>query len=204
MRRILLALLCCSAMAGGSIEAGRVKSASCVACHLEDGNSVNPEWPKIAGQHEYYLREQIRYIREGEQGPRSNPLMYPFVMNLTDQDIDDLAAYFAAQERTNGPAVSAQYATIGEKIYRGGIADRGVPACSACHGPSGQGNSLARYPRIAGQHAKYMVDQLIKYRDKDRTTSPNMIMNMIAFKLTEDEMQAVSEYVQAMHEKEHE
>ena len=147
-----------SAMAKGDPEAGKAKSAVCAACHGQDGNSINPDWPSLAGQHEKYL---IQSITAYKNQMRKNAIMYPLAMSLSEQDIEDLAAYYHSQN-----AVPLTYdeelAKEGENIYRGGT-QNGVAACIACHGPNGKGNPGAGYPVIAGQHASYTIIALKEY-----------------------------------------
>lgn len=180
-----------TALAEGSAEAGQEKSAVCVACHGVDGNSANPEWPSIAGQHAPYLESQLKAFRDGA---RQNPLMSPIAMGLSDQDVLDLAAYYAAQRPAAREADPALVET-GERIYKGGVLERGVTACIACHGPTGQGNPLAKYPVIAGQHATYAALSLRNYAAGERE---NQIMQDIAARMSEDDIRAVSEYVQGL------
>lgn len=200
--RLLLLVLgllwSCFGYAEGNIEAGASKNANCVACHGPDGNSLAPLWPKIAGQHEAYLVKQIKEIRMGEEGPRHNETMYPMVQNLTDQDILDLAAFYANQEQTSGQTKSA-YLEPGAKIYRGGILDKGIASCSGCHGPRGKGNDLAGFPRLSGQHADYTVDQLKAFKEGRRKNDINGIMRDIAMRMSEEDMRAVAEYVAGLH-----
>src|SRR6186713_113702 len=126
----------------GSADAGASKAAVCTACHGVNGNSVNPEWPSIAGQNAVYVREQLAMIRDGK---RVNLLMQPIVKDMTDQDFADLAVYFAAQTPA-GLESDPSYWKAGEALYKSGDAARGIPACTACHGPAGQGNSASGYP----------------------------------------------------------
>ena len=128
-----------SVFAVGNVEAGKQKSTTCVTCHNVDGNSTTTVWPKIAGQYDNYL---VKQLRDFKSGARANPQMIPFMANLNDQDIQDLAAYFSSQQQTPAKAV-ANYVKLGEKIYRGGNLQTGVPACTACHGPTGGGNLLS-------------------------------------------------------------
>ena len=180
-----------TAQAEGSVEAGQEKSAVCVACHGVDGNSANPEWPSIAGQHAGYLTQQLKAFRDGE---RQNPLMSPIAMGLSDQDILDLAAYYEAQ-RPAAREADPELVEAGRRIYKGGVAERGVTACIACHGPSGQGNPLANYPVIAGQHAAYTRLSLRNYASGERA---NQIMQDIASRMSDEDIRAVSEYVQGL------
>lgn len=179
----------------GSVEAGQAKAAPCSACHGLDGNSLNPEWPSLAGQHEGYLLQSLQSFKSGA---RSNVLMSGMAMPLTDEDMADLAAYFAAQKPAGGVANPDLVAT-GERLYRGGNKETGVPACLACHGPSGQGNPAAGWPVIAGQHASYAAAQLAAYRAGERTTDGDtQVMRNVAARLTDDDIKAVSSYIQGL------
>lgn len=194
-------LLSCSyatAVAKGDAAAGKDKSGVCVACHNVDGNSTAPAWPKIAGQHESYLIKQIQEIRKGDQGKRPNPAMYATVEKLTDQDIEDLAAYYTAQKETPGEAQKS-LVEKGHKIYHGGIISKGIPACAGCHGPNGTGNKLANFPSVSGQHAEYTEIQLKAFRSGQRANDTNEIMRTISAKMTDEEMKAVSSYVSGLH-----
>ncbi len=195
---LLLSFSYVTAIAKGDAEAGKQKSGVCVACHNVDGNSTAPAWPKIAQQHEPYLIKQIQEIRKGDQGKRPNPAMYPFVEKLTDQDIEDLAAYFALQKQTSGEAQKS-LAEKGRKIYHGGIVTKGVPACAGCHGPNGTGNKLANFPMVSGQHAEYAETQLKTFRTGQRANDTNEIMRTISAKMTDEEIKAVSSYMSGLH-----
>jgi len=184
------------AAAQGSVEAGQSKAAACGACHGVDGNSVTPEWPSLAGQHPDYTSRQLHAYQNGE---REDVLMSAFASTLSAEDIDDLAAYFAtlpALQRGADP----ELVELGQRIYRGGIPDRGVAACIACHGPAGRGNPLASYPVVRGQHATYMTNTLGAYasgtRRSDAATS--QMMRDIAVALRDDEIRAVTSYMQGL------
>jgi len=189
--------LSCFALTADPV-AGQAKSESCIACHGASGNSVVPEWPKLAGQHQGYLIKQITEIKKGDKGQRSVPTMYGMVMNLSSQDIADISAYYAAQKQTQGSA-QEQYVTLGKKIYLGGNMESGVPACLACHGPVGMGNSAAKFPRVAGQHAAYTELQLKQFQDGSRNNDPSGMMQYIAKKMTDEEIKAVSSYIEGLH-----
>jgi cytochrome c553 len=192
--------LALSAMSGwaGNIEAGKNKSQSCVACHNEDGNSTVPMWPKIAGQYPDYFIKQLHAFQQGETGPRYNAQMQSIVDKLNDQDIADLAAFYASQVQTPGKA-QAEWVTLGERLYRGGDISKGLTACIACHGPKGLGNELANFPRVSGQHAEYTLAQLQAFQNGTRHNDPNNIMQMIAQRMTDQEMQAVSDFIAGLH-----
>ncbi len=178
----------------GDAAAGAAKSAVCSACHGADGNSFNPEWPSLAGQHAGYIAAQLALF---QQGVRDNPLMMPMAMTLSEQDMADLGAYYAAQAAQGGKADPANYRK-GEKLYRGGDRARGLPACTACHGPQGKGNAPAQYPAIHGQHATYAYAQLKAYASGTRKPAGNDIMQVIAARLSDEEMQALASYVQGL------
>lgn len=182
--------------AAGDAEAGKAKSASCAGCHMADGNSVNPMWPKLAGQHSSYLSKQLADFKAGSE--RNSPLMAPIVAALSDQDMQDLAAYFADQSQTPGTADPALVAQ-GESIYRAGINAKGVSACMACHGPSGVGNAPAKFPRVSGQHAAYTAQTLKDFRDGKRSNDPNGMMRNVVARMTDAEIDAVASYIQGLH-----
>jgi len=182
----------------GNASAGQAKSQVCAACHGPDGNSTVPAWPKIAGQSDLYLVKSLIEYRKGDKGNRFEPSMFAMVQNLSDQDIADLAAYFASQTMSPG-TVPASLVSLGEKIYRGGNLATGVPACAACHGAEGEGNNLAKFPRLSGQHPDYTLDQLKKFKAKMRKDDPNGIMQDISQRLSDEEMKAVSSYVSGLH-----
>jgi len=180
----------------GDVEAGKAKSASCVACHGVDGNSVNPEWPKLAGQHEGYLTKQLLYFHSGE---RMNDTMKGMVQGLTEQDARNLAAYFASQEIKYGAADPA-LVELGEKIYRSGNAESGVAPCMGCHGPNGSGNPGANYPVLHGQHAKYVEIQMHGFAEGKRVNENSLkMMQILAARMTNREIRAVASYIQGLH-----
>lgn len=179
----------------GDAQAGQEKSTTCTACHGPDGNSSNPQWPKLAGQHARYTYEQLLAYQNGD---RSDPVMSAQVRSLSDEDMRDLSAYYAEQTVQPGTA-DPDVAELGESIYRGGNLESGVAACTACHGPQGRGIPMADYPRLGGQHATYVIQQLNAYRDGDRTTDPNGMMRDIASRMTDEEIEAVAEYIQGLY-----
>ena len=164
----------------------------CAACHGANGNSAITLNPKLAGQHPEYLLKQLTNFKEGK---RANAVMAAMAANLTKEDMQALAKYYAGQKQTLGKAKSNGVGSLGEKIYRGGIAATGVPACAACHGANGAGIPK-QYPRLAGQHADYALQQLRTLRTGERANAPMMMT--IAAKMTDAEMQAVADYMQGM------
>jgi cytochrome c553 len=191
----LLSFLPLHSLAEGDVAAGKEKSQVCAACHGIDGNSPNPVWPKLAGQHAEYIAKQLRDIKNGE---RENAQMSPMAANLSEEDILDLAAYYSSQKIKHGTADPASL-ELGEKIYRAGSIEAGVPACMACHGPNGRGNPAAQYPALGGQHAAYTQTQLNAFRAGTRANDSNAVMRTIVGRMTDEEIKAVSEYIQGLH-----
>ncbi len=183
-----------SAFAAGDAAAGKQKSATCAACHGADGNSTNAQYPKLAGQHASYLYKELKNFK---QGKRVNVIMQGMVKSLSDKDMQDLAAYFSQQTIKPGVA-DPKLVAQGEQLYRGGDAKRGIPACSGCHGPAGRGNPLARFPRLAGQHAEYVASQLKMFRSRQRANDPNGMMRGVAANMTDQEIAAVASYIQGL------
>ena len=203
MRRFLLTASACVALvitaslhAAGDAEKGAGKVQVCAACHGADGNSTNPEWPKLAGQHASYTAKQLRDFKAGTE--RSNPQMTGMVANLTPEDMDDIAAFYATQTPTGGFVSEAQL-ELGQRIYRGGIKDRKVPACIACHGPKGDGNPPGVMPVVSGQWAKYTAIQLMAFRAGTRANDPDAMMRDAVRGLSDAEIQAVAEYMAGLH-----
>jgi len=183
-----------AALAAGSKEAGQAKAATCSACHGMDGNSLNPEWPSLAGQHSSYILAQLGAFKAGS---RQNPLMSPMAMILSEEDMADLAAYFSSQARRGGETEPSKL-KLGQRVYRSGKPDTHVVACAGCHGPAGLGNAPAAYPSIQGQHATYVAAQLRAYKTGARSSDPNQMMRNVASALAEDEIDAVASYVQGL------
>ena len=180
----------------GSAEAGKSKSTTCAACHGADGNSVNPAWPSIAGQHPTYIVKQLEAFKTGT---RTEPLMLGQAMLLSDQDMRDLAVYFSAMPVAAKTVADRSMLDRGERLYRGGNRENSTPACIACHGPTGRGNPAAAYPSIRGQYAVYAAAQLRAYASGARSSDgPTRVMRDIASKLSEEDILAVSSYVQGL------
>jgi cytochrome c553 len=180
--------------AAGSVEAGATKAIVCQACHGANGNSANPEWPSLAGIGADYIAEQLKNFKEGK---RVNPIMMPNAMGLSPDDMADLGAYFDSLKNT-GLEADPSYWQAGEKLYRGGDAARGIPACMACHGPTGAGNEPAKFPALHGQHSVYLTKQLTDYASGARTTGPNGIMPTIAKRLSAEDIRNVTSYLQGL------
>ncbi|NIR31048.1 MAG: cytochrome c4 [Gammaproteobacteria bacterium] len=193
---VALVLSPAAADAAGDAEAGKSKSQVCAACHGADGNSASAQWPKLAQQHASYTTKQLMDFKEGEE--RMNQVMAGMVANLSPQDMDDLAAYYARQSRRGGYADNDSV-ELGQKIYRAGNAQSGLPACMSCHGPTGSGNPLAVYPSLWGQHAQYTATQLRAFRSGERRNDPNAMMRDVAKQMTDDEIEAVSQYIAGLY-----
>jgi len=200
MKKWLISLSVAAAMtstavnAAGDAAAGQQKSAVCAACHGMDGNSVNPLWPKLAGQHPSYI---VKQLKEFKGGVRNDQTMAPMAMPLSDADMDDLAAYFSSQKQQGGEADPAQV-ELGEKIYRAGNPASGVAACAACHAPNGSGNPAANFPAIGGQHAPYVEKALADFRSGTRSNDVNKMMRGVAGSMTDTEIKAVAQYIQGL------
>lgn len=192
---IILAANIAPVFAAGDAGVGRAKAAMCAACHGDDGNSVNPEWPKLAGQGEAYLVKQLSNFKTGA---RKNATMNGMAANLSDQDMADIAAFFASQKRKVG-TTDKDLLPVGQKLYRGGNSATGVSACLGCHGPDGAGNPAAKFPSLGGQHAAYVVTQLKSFKDGSRANDPNKMMRNITTNMTDAEIKAVADYVQGLH-----
>ncbi|EHN71453.1 c-type cytochrome [Aliivibrio fischeri] len=199
---ILTLLASCSTWAQGDIEAGKQKSATCAACHGQEGNSTLTQYPNIAGQHAGYLEKQLKEFKlgmetQGKQG-RLEPVMSGMAMPLTEQDIMDLSAYFASLPMADN-TTPEEVVPEGKALYLAGDMERGITACVACHGPRGNGTSLSGFPKISGQHADYVKAQLEKFRSADRANDMNAMMRDIAKKLTDEDIDTLSKYVGGLH-----
>jgi cytochrome c553 len=183
-----------SALAAGSVETGATKAIVCQACHGANGNSTNPEWPSLAGIGADYIAEQLKNFKEGK---RTNPVMMPNAATLSPDDMADLGAYFDSLTNT-GLEADPSYWQAGEKLYRGGDQARAIPACMACHGPTGRGNEPAKFPALRGQQSVYVMKQLNDYASGARPTGPNGIMQTIAKRLSPDDMRNLASYLQGL------
>lgn len=181
----------------GDAGAGQARSATCAACHGAEGISVNPLWPNIAGQHATYIAATLRAFREGK---RQDPLMTSQAMLLSEEDIDNLAVHFEGLPGAAQAVLDPGSVDRAEALYRGGDAENGVPACMACHGPTGRGNAAARYPAVNGQHAAYIAKQLRDYASGARQSdAPTEIMQTIASRLSQEDIDALASYLQGLH-----
>lgn len=172
-------------LAKGSASYGAV----CVACHAADGNSTTPANPKLAQQHPEYL---VKQLQEYKSGKRKNAIMQGMAASLSDDDMRNIAYWLASQKAKEGFASDAELVKLGERIYRGGLADRGIASCAGCHSPNGAGIP-SQFPHIAGQHSEYTETQLRHFRDGTRANNPQMAG--VAAKMTDREIKAVSDYI---------
>lgn len=182
---------------GADAANGKKLTGTCVACHGADGNSVNPDWPKLAGMGEAYLLKQLMDFRGDKRHEASMTPMAKMI--ASDSDAADLAAFFASQKTKSGTAKEDQVAA-GKAIYKGGVLSSGVAACAGCHGPSGLGNPAAKFPKLSGQHAKYIVNQLKAFKAGKRNNDTGKMMRNVALKMTDAEMEAVSQYISGLHD----
>jgi cytochrome c553 len=184
-----------TAAAQNAARGQRIAGQVCAACHAADGNSVAATNPKIAGQFPEYLQKQLGDFKAqpGKKPVRESAIMTPMAANLSDDDIQSLAAYYSGQKLRPASAADKDLAALGQKIWRGGIAASNVPACAGCHGPAGAGIP-AQYPRLAGQFAEYVAAQLKGFKDGARSNDANGIMRGVAARMTEREIAAVAQY----------
>lgn len=178
-----------AAVAKPDLAKGEASFAVCAACHAADGNSSIPVNPKLAQQHPEYLTKQLQ---EFKTGARANAIMSGFSAMLTDDDMRNISYWLAAQPAKTGFSKDKEMVALGERIYRGGIADRQVPACAGCHSPNGAGIP-SQYPRLGGQHADYTAAQLTSFRDGARKN--NLQMTQVSAKMNDREIKAVSDYI---------
>jgi cytochrome c553 len=189
------AVLTAQALAQDPAKAQSIAAQVCAACHAADGNSTAPANPKIAGQIPEYTHKQLKDFKaEGGKKPaRESPIMMGMVANLSEADMKGLAAFYGGQKLKPAAASDKNLVAAGQRLWRGGNAATGVPACAGCHGPAGAGMP-AQYPRIAGQYADYVAAQLKAFKEGGRANDPNGMMRGVAARLTEREIRAVAEY----------
>ncbi len=200
IKRIAMVVAACAlagnVFAAGDAEAGKGKTVACGACHGADGNSLVPSFPKLAGQHAGYLLKQMQDIKSGA---RPVPTMAGQLDAMSDQDLADIAAYFASQTPTRG-ATKEALVELGERVWRAGVREKGIAACAACHSPTGAGNGPAKYPALSGQHADYIATALRAFRNDERTNDGDTrIMRDVAARLSDKELEAVSSYASGLH-----
>lgn len=186
----------------GDATAGKAKSAVCAACHGADGNAPVNIYPKLAGQNAEYLYKQLKDLKlgmtSGGSEGRMDPVMSGMAMALSDQDMKDLSAFYASLNMSEG-TTTEDVVDAGTKLYKAGDAERGIPACAACHGPRGNGTSLAGFPKISFQHPEYIKAQLEKFRSGARNNDQNGMMADISKKLTDQDIEILSKYLAGLH-----
>ncbi|MEE1865283.1 MULTISPECIES: c-type cytochrome [Pseudomonas] len=205
MNKLLVSLLLTLGVTGaanaaepikGDAAAGQAKTAVCGACHNPDGNSMAPNFPKLAGQGEKYLEKQLHDIKSGK---RTVLEMTGMLAAFNDQDMADIAAYFSSQKGSVG-AADPKLVEHGRALFNGGDIEKGLPACSGCHSPNGAGIALAGFPHLGGQHATYVAKQLTDFREGNRTNDGDATtMRTIAAKLSNKDIEALSSYIQGLH-----
>ena len=196
----------------GDVKAGATKAGTCAACHGLDGNPTDPQYPRLAGMPERYLAKQIALFRSGERNTGMAAVMMPFATLLSAQDARDIGAHYATQKPAagiaddtviaTGPNAGKSFFAVGQQLYRSGDAGRGIPACMACHGPSGAGNPGPAYPQLAGQQTAYVTRRLEEYRTgttAERDPAHFQIMAAIAKPLTDEEIGSLASYLQGLH-----
>ncbi|WP_427980503.1 c-type cytochrome [Agarivorans sp.] len=197
---ILLAGVASPVWAKGDAVAGEQKAASCKACHNNQGEALG--YPKLEGQHAGYLVKQLKdfqaAMKSGGAEGRNNAIMGGMAMPLTEQDMEDISAYFAAQPMSPN-TTAPEYVEAGQKLFMGGDIERGIAACTACHGPRGVGHSLARFPRISSQYATYIKNQLEAFRSGERANDLNGMMRDVAAKLSDKDIEILSQYLGGLH-----
>ena len=199
MKKMAFFLALCATFtvnATGNYQNGREKSMVCAACHGATGISINPVWPSLAGQHAPYLIKELRdfKLKKG----RDDPTMTPMSINLSEQDMADLAIFYAKQPLPTG-STPQKYLTRGEQLYRGGDFNKHITACIACHGPKGTGNAQAGFPVLCGQHAAYTILQLQAFKVNKRSNDLNSIMRDISARMDTDDMEAVAHYIAGLY-----
>ncbi|WP_251358692.1 cytochrome c [Kangiella sp. TOML190] len=190
-----------SSVQAGDATAGAQKAVQCAACHGQDGNSIDPQWPKLAGQNEKYLLKQIEDFRLGAQEAgkgRAGLQMAGLWGGVSEEDAENIAAFFSAQQTQLG-AVKADFVELGKKIYFQGDAERGVPACSACHGATGKGLNAAGYPSVSGQYPTYTIKQLKAFSSAERNNDDNGVMRDIAVRMSDAQIEAVANFMLGLH-----
>jgi cytochrome c553 len=198
MKKLILAgiamffLMSGAAMAGDA-AAGKTKSAACGGCHGMDGNSPIPAYPKLAGQNEAYIVKQIKDYKANSD--RQNAIMLGMAAGLSDEDAADIGAYFQAQTVRDAAVFEADKIAAGRELYKGGDLQKGIPACQACHGPTGAGTAGIGYPSLGGQYVEYTLAQLKAFKDRTRKNDDKMLMRSIVDKMSDEDMVAVANYI---------
>lgn len=198
MKKLILAgiamfFLMSGAVMAGDAAAGKTKSAACGGCHGMDGNSPIPAYPKLAGQNEAYIVKQVKDYKANSD--RQNAIMLGMAAGLSDEDAADIGAYFQAQTVRDAAVFEADKIAAGRELYKGGDLQKGIPACQACHGPTGAGTAGIGYPSLGGQYVEYTLAQLKAFKDRTRKNDDKMLMRSIVDKMSDEDMVAVANYI---------
>ena len=193
---LLVVYVTSGAALAGNAEAGKTKSAACGGCHGVDGNSPAPAFPKLAGQNEAYIIKQVKDFKANTT--RKNEIMFGMVAALSDEDSADIGAYFQAQNLAQAAPFDEAKAAAGLELYKGGNLQTGIPACQACHGPAGRGTAGIGYPQLGGQYVEYTLAQLKAFKDGSRTNDDKMLMRSIVEKMSDEDMDAVANYIASL------
>lgn len=183
--------------AAGNAEAGKNKAASCGGCHGMDGNSVVPTFPKLAGQGEKYIVKQLHDFKTNTD--RKNDMMLGMATPLSEEDAADIGAFYASQKLAGPSPADDSKLALGRQIYKGGNLTEGGPACQACHGPKGAGIAGSGYPQVGGQYVDYTLAQLKAFREATRMNDDKMLMRSIIKDMTDEELEAVANYIATLH-----
>ena len=185
------------AFASADAAAGKEKAAACGGCHMPDGNSMVPTFPKLAGQGAIYIAKQLADFKANTT--RQDPVMLGMATPLSEQDMADIAAYFSMQKLAGPAPADESKLALGKEIFKGGVIAKGVPACQGCHGPVGAGNAPAGYPQIGGQFAEYTIKQLKAFKDGTRSNDDKELMRKVVANLSDAEIEAVANYIASLH-----
>jgi len=202
MKKLILAAVASLSMftavtaIAGDAAAGKTKAAACGGCHGMDGNSLVAMYPKLAGQNEAYIVKQVKDFKANTN--RQNPIMLGMVAALTDEDAADIGAYFQSQSTKDAAPFDADKIATGREMYKGGDLQKGIPACQACHGPTGAGTAGIGFPQVGGQYVDYTVAQLKAFKDGSRKNDAKMLMRSIVEKMSEADMVAVANYIASL------
>lgn len=198
MKRVIglvVAVLFAAGVSAGDAAKGKAQTAICAGCHGADGNSVLAINPNLAGQNEKYL---IKQLLEFKSGARQNATMAPMANMLSDEDVENVAAFFA-QQSVQHTSVAEKYIARGERLYRSGDSDRDIPACMACHGANGNGMPAAAFPALGGQQPEYTKAQLAAFRSGNRNNDENGMMRDVVAKMSDEQIEAIAHYLAGLH-----
>ena len=194
---LILLLTTCSGHAMGNNTVGRATTATCATCHGQDGRSLNPAWPNLAGQHADYLEKQLHDLKKN-QSRHVDEAMAPFIRELTDEDIQNIAEFYSKKPLPAGTHRLRRKNIRGEKLYREGDAKQHIMACATCHGVSAKGNGRPGFPSLTGQHIDYTIRQLEAFKTSDRQNDPGHIMQMVTAAMSPEDIHAIAYYLASL------